>query len=157
MSNTGVELTITVRQEGLEAAQSKVHELNQEMQTTVQVADQLDAASRRAITKFALALNLVVSSALSILDVLGIQIDTVYKQLIQMLVSYTNQLLMISVSMSVINPALAVAFASAAAMLQSVAIVQAGIDQREAAQQLQSAGSILRNLSTAMRSLGGTY
>ena len=156
MPDAGVELTITVRQEGAEAAQAQVQQLKGTMREVAVDAVALDSAARRSISKFAIALNLVVSSALALTDLLGVQIEAVYKQLIGVLMSYVNQMMMIAMSMSFVNPALAAAAAAAAAGLQSVAVVQTNADMREAAQQLRASSQIIRNFSIGLRSLGGT-
>ena len=75
MPDAGVELTITVRQEGAEAAQAQVQQLRQGMQTVRTEASLTDKITSMSLSKFILATSIIVNIGMATFDVLGVAID----------------------------------------------------------------------------------
>ena len=145
---SGVELTITLRQEGFEQAQAELATLKSEMGTVKTEASILDKVTNMSLQNFVLASGLVINIGLAATDVLGLQIDQSIKSIISTLTMYAQQMAMIAgAHMSTGNVAAAVVFTTVATTIQVKGIMEAKRLGDEAKRQLQGSKKGLASMA----------
>lgn len=148
MPETGV--TLRFRMEGYEAIQDQLEEIDDTEDQIIEKTKEVEAKVTRSMSAIMASVSIVVRVGMDVLDVFGITIDTIHKEIINMILSYAQQLTLIAVSSSGINPAYAAAVATVAMTLQARAIQLQAAGDKDAKEAMDNARRLMRDVSSSM-------
>jgi hypothetical protein len=152
---SGVEVTIRVKQEGVEEAQAQVQRLKTEMQGVKTDASLLSKVTSLSLSKFMIAVNLVANISFAAFDLLGIAIDKMVKSMIQMLLNYATQISMIATAHATAGSiATAATLSTFALALQVAGVQQMERMGNEAKMELNAGKTALQSVSQLIRTVG---
>ena len=128
-------------------AQEVIARAEQQVEDLAARASTVTLGVTRSVSQAVTALNAVVNTGLSVLDIMGIAVDETLKAAIQMILSYAQQLALIATSSSLINPVYAAAVATVAVTINARAIQLQAAGAADAKAGLDKARSLMNQIT----------